>query len=426
MEKTCSLPCLLFLSHVILSYTVTLTAAGGGFGVGGSSGRGGSVLVGGGVNFPTAPPSFSNKLDLAYRALQAWKSSITEDPHGLLSSWVGPNVCSYKGIFCSSDQEDGTASPGSGRTFVAGIDLNRADIAGVLVKDLAALTDLALLHLNSNRFSGSIPGSFQALAALKELDLSNNLLSGAFPAVTLSMPSLVYLDIRFNDFSGPLPEELFETARLDAILLNNNRFQGDIPESLAGSQASVINLANNVLSGDIPASLGVMGSRVREILLLNNRLTGCIPEGLGLLSNVEVFDVSYNSLRGQLPDTISCLDQIQVLNLGHNRLSGILSDMVCTLKSLMNLTVAYNFFSGFSQDCEKLYDRNIGFDYSGNCIPDRQFQRPRPECSVGQGDGLSCLRAPAVKPLVCGAVNVLAGTVSGLASTSSHPPSPHP
>ncbi|KAK4781215.1 hypothetical protein SAY87_017321 [Trapa incisa] len=153
-----------------------------------------------------------------------------------------------------------------------------------------------------------------------------------------------------------------------------------------------------------------MGSKVREILLLNNQLTGCIPEGLGLFSNVEVFDVSYNSLTGQLPDTISCLDRIEVLNLGHNQLSGILSDMVCTLKNLMNLTVAYNFFSGFSQDCEKLYYRNIWFDYSANCIPDRQFQRPQPECSVGHGAGLSCLRVPSVQPLVCRAVKVLGGT----------------
>ncbi|KAK2980862.1 hypothetical protein RJ640_003089 [Escallonia rubra] len=33
--------------------------------------------------------------------------------------------------------------------------------------------------------------------------------------------------------------------------------------------------------------------------------------------------------------------------------------------------VAYNFFSGFSQECAKLYFRNVGFDFSVNCIPGR-------------------------------------------------------
>lgn len=200
MEKTWPLPrlqhhffFLLPLHHIMLSQTVTAAAAAaaGGFGVGGGvgigiGGGGGGVWVGGGVNVPMAPPS-SEKLDLAYKVLQAWKSSITGDPNGYLRSWVGPNVCSYTGVFCSSS----SAVP-----FVAGIDLNRAKLEGVLVKDLAGLTDLALLHLNSNRFSGSIPSTFQGLVSLRELDLSNNVFSGPFPEVILSMPSLVYVDLR--------------------------------------------------------------------------------------------------------------------------------------------------------------------------------------------------------------------------------------
>ncbi|OWM66091.1 leucine-rich repeat extensin-like protein 6 [Punica granatum] len=436
MKKSCPL-LLLLLLHIIFSPSLTAAVAGGfGVGIGIGGGGGGGVWIGGGINTPAAPPS-SYKLDVAYKALQAWKSSITGDPHGLLRSWVGPNVCSYKGVFCSSapeeeeEEEEQVGSSSSSSTssrvsFVSGIDLNRANLEGTLVRDLAALTDLTLLHLNSNRFSGTIPITFRALASLQELDLSNNLLSGPFPSVILSMPSLVYLDLRFNDFSGPIPEDLFERPRLDAILLNNNRFQGEIPESMARSQASVVNLAYNELSGSIPAGLGFMGSKVREILFLNNRLTGCIPEGVGLFSEVEVFDVSYNSLTGQLPDTISCLDQIEVLNLAHNQLTGVLPNMICSLKSLLNLTVAYNFFSGFSQECSKLFDRNVGFDFSANCIPDRQLQRPPPECSAGSGTELSCTRIPAVQPLVCGAMAILGGTIGDLTSTSTPPSSPPP
>ncbi|KAK4764298.1 hypothetical protein SAY87_013736 [Trapa incisa] len=428
---------LLFLLHFLLHNVLTppsVVAAGGfsiGIGIGGSGGGGGGVWVGGGFETPMAPPSYGvgGGLDVAYRALQAWKASITSDPHGLLRSWVGPNVCSYKGVFCSSTFQDEGGGGGGGGPYVVGIDLNRANLEGSLVEDLTALTRLTLIHLNSNRFSGTIPAGFQALVSLQELDLSNNHLSGPFPAVILSMPSLVYLDLRFNGFYGPLPEILFSRPGLDAILLNDNRFYGEIPVSLLGSQASVINLANNQLSGSIPASfgLGLDGSKVREILLLNNRLTGCIPQGIGLFSDVEVFDVSRNSLTGHLPDTISCLDRIEVLNVGHNRLTGILPEMVCSLRTLLNLTLAYNFFSGFSQGCSRLLYGGVGFNFSANCIPEWQLQRPPLECSAGgAGAGLSCFRVPVVEPIVCGAMGFLGRAISGLSSTPTPPSTSHP
>ncbi|PRQ46737.1 putative leucine-rich repeat-containing, plant-type, leucine-rich repeat domain, L [Rosa chinensis] len=376
-----------------------------GFGVGGGVGvsvgpvgvgGGGSVWIGGGINGQN-PPSGSSSSDLgrAYTALQAWKSAISDDPTKVLDTWVGPDVCSYKGVFCA-DSEDG-------QTFVAGIDLNHANLKGILVKELSFLTEMSLIHLNSNRFSGTIPDTFTDLNSLQELDLSNNQFSGPFPTTTLYIPNLIYLDLRFNNFTGSIPDELFN-KNLDAIFLNNNQFEGELPQSLGNAQASVINLANNKFSGNFPSNFGFIGTKLKEILFLNNQLTGCIPEGVGLFSEIQVFDVSFNSLAGHLPDTISCLQEIEVLNLAHNKLSGVLPDLVCSLKSLVNLTVAYNFFSGFSQECAKLYYRNVGFDFSLNCIPGKNMQRPQPQCSLIPGGGLNCLRIPGAKPLVCGSV----------------------
>ncbi|KAK9266630.1 hypothetical protein L1049_003582 [Liquidambar formosana] len=378
-----------------------------GVGIGNGGGGGGGVWIGGGINgqTPSGPPV--SNLNNAYTALQAWKSAITDDPLGILATWVGSNVCSYRGVFCADPQE---MSDSTG-PVVAGIDLNHANLEGTLVKELSLLTDMSLLHLNSNRFSGTFPDSFRDLSSLQELDLSNNQFSGHFPTVTLLIPKLIYLDLRFNYFSGPIPDDVFN-KNLDAIFLNNNQFEGQIPSNLGNSPASVINLANNKFSGNIPTSFGFMGTDLKEILLLNNQLTGCIPEGVGLLSQVQVLDVSFNSLMGHLPDSISCLDGIEVLNLQHNKLSGVLPDLVCSLRSLVNLTVAYNFFSGFSQECAKLLFRNVGFDFSLNCIPGKDEQRPQPECSVIPGGGLSCLRIPSVRPLVCGSLVATQDTVA--------------
>ncbi|XWS72115.1 hypothetical protein CRYUN_Cryun02cG0012700 [Craigia yunnanensis] len=391
---------LAFILWQIIPTEASITVGGGvGISIGNAGGGGGGgVWIGGGINNSPTPsgPSVS-KLSSAYTALQAWKSAVIDDPLGILKTWVGSDVCSYKGVFCADPQ--GAMDSASG-PFVAGIDLNHANLQGILVRELSVLTDISILHLNSNRFSGTVPDTFKDLSSLQELDLSNNHFSGPFPIVTLYIPNLVYLDLRFNSFSGAVPEDLFN-KRLDAIILNNNQFEGELPQNLGNSPASVINLANNKFSGNIPASFGFMSSKLKEILLLNNQLTGCIPEGVGLFSEMQVFDVSHNSLMGHLPDTISCLSDIEVLNLAHNKLSGALPDLVCSLRSLVNLTVAYNFFTGFSQDCSKLFYRNPGFDFSLNCIPGRDMQRPQPECSVIPGVGLSCLSIPFAQPLVC-------------------------
>lgn len=140
--------------------------------------------------------SNTSTLNNAYIALQSWKSTIKDDPKGILNSWVGSNVCDYKGVFCQDSS-------------VTGIDLNHGGLEGILVKELSLLKDMTLLHLNSNSFTGTIPDSLKDLFALTELDLSNNQFSGPFPTIILQIPNLAYLDLRFNLFSGPIPNLVF-------------------------------------------------------------------------------------------------------------------------------------------------------------------------------------------------------------------------
>ncbi|XP_031488519.1 leucine-rich repeat extensin-like protein 4 [Nymphaea colorata] len=342
----------------------------------------------------TRTPSPSN----AYLALQSWKSAIISDPFGVTTTWVGPNVCTYKGVFCSS------SIPMASDQVVFSIDLNHAQLGGTLVQELSYLADLSILHLNSNNFSGSIPDTFSDLINLTELDLSNNQFSGPFPSVVLRLPRLVFLDLRYNRFSGAIPYELFALG-LDAIFLNDNEFAGQIPMSLGSSFASVINLANNNFSGSLPTNFGYIGSRLREILFFNNEFTGCIPEGVGLFTQMVVLDLSFNSLRGELPSSLACLSGIEVLNVAHNEFFGFLPDVLCSIKSLFNLTVSYNFFSGVSQECSRLGYRNVGFDVTGNCISGRKMQRPLPECAGFEGE-FSCIRVPSadLPPSLCRAL----------------------
>ncbi|KAE9462795.1 hypothetical protein C3L33_05294, partial [Rhododendron williamsianum] len=250
------------------------------------------------------PPNFTfpnPRLRAAYIALQALKQAIISDPLNITGNWVGPDVCDYTGVFCAH------ALDNSSVLTVAGIDLNHGDIAGFLPEQLGLLTDLALFHINSNRFCGIVPKSFKKLKLLYELDLSNNRFAGKFPYVVLRLPTLKYLDLRFNEFEGTVPDELFDRP-LDAIFINHNRFRFELPDNFGNSPVSVIVLANNNFQGCLPASIGNMSATLNQIIMMQNGLRSCVPDAIGLLTNVTVFDVSYNELLGSLPDAIGNME----------------------------------------------------------------------------------------------------------------------
>ncbi|GKU96401.1 hypothetical protein SLEP1_g9642 [Rubroshorea leprosula] len=208
------------------------------------------------------------QLQQAYIVLQAWKNAVQSDPGKFLSNWVGPDVCSYKGVYCAPAPYNETLQ------VVAGIDFNNASLTGTVPDELGLLSDLALIHLNSNGFSGVLPTSLSNLNLLYELDLSNNHFSGPFPSVILSLPALHYLDLRFNEFQGPVPPQLF-TKGLDAIILNDNNFTGSLPPALNGNSPSAIILANNNFGGCLPPSIANFANSLDELLFSNYKFSGC-------------------------------------------------------------------------------------------------------------------------------------------------------
>ncbi|RWV84605.1 hypothetical protein GW17_00053672, partial [Ensete ventricosum] len=327
-------------------------------------------------------PSFrfpNPRLRDAYVALQAWKQAILSDPHNFTGSWVGPNVCSYHGVFCAQ------LPCNRSLTVVAGIDLNHADIAGYLPEELGLLTDLALFHVNSNRFCGTVPQKLRQLTRLFEIDLSNNRFAGKFPRVLLELPSLKFLDIRFNEFEGGVPRELFDKP-LDAIFINHNRLAFDIPDNIGNSPVSVIVLANNRFRGCLPASLGNMSNTLNEIILMDNGLRSCLPPEIGLLRKLTVFDISFNQLLGPLPEEIGRMVSLEQLDVAHNLLSGRIPESICHLPHLQNFTFSYNFFTGEPPSCLKVQS----FDDRRNCLPDRPLQRSGKQCGSFLSHSVDC------------------------------------
>ncbi|KAK6152094.1 hypothetical protein DH2020_014729 [Rehmannia glutinosa] len=324
--------------------------------------------------------NFENpNLRQAYIALQAWKQAIFSDPFNFTANWTGPDVCSYGGVFCAASTSN------SSIRVVAGIDLNHADIAGYLPDELGLLTDLALLHINSNRFCGVVPESFKRLKLLFELDLSNNRFVGGFPKVVISLPSLKFLDLRFNDFEGGVPTKIFD-KKLDALFLNDNRFRFGIPENLGNSPVSVLVMANNNLGGCIPGSIGKMGKTLNELILMNDNLTGCLPPQIGMLKKLTVFDVR------PLAAEISRMRSLEQLNVAHNRFTGEVPGGVCGLPRLQNFTYSYNYFTTEAAQCRRFGGGKV-YDGKENCIPNKRDQRSAKECSSDDAKAFDCRKS---------------------------------
>ncbi|KAG6736416.1 hypothetical protein POTOM_060822 [Populus tomentosa] len=263
-------------------------------------------------------PTSNQRLHQAYIALQAWRRVIYSDPNNFTTNWVGPDVCSYKGIYCAPAIDDPKIR------VVAGIDLNFADIAGFLPNELGLLSDLALIHLNSNRLCGIIPQ-------------------------TLTNPfTSIELDVSTTDLA--ITPQLFQ-KRLMRYSLINNRFTSAVPAFLGGTSASVVVIANNNFKGCLPPSIANLADTLEEFAAYQHKL---------------------DSLSGLL---------IGAAKLAHNLMTGIVPQGVCILPNLANFTFSYNFFCEEEGICMNLTSKGIKYDDRRNCLPEKPLQRSQKECN---------------------------------------------
>ncbi|KAL7155019.1 hypothetical protein ABFS83_03G045400 [Erythranthe nasuta] len=361
--------------------------------IGGSAAAGGIVLP---IPQPPALPPLPSddqlifadeRLAVVFPVIQKFKNIIISDPFNITATWVGSDICSYRGFYCESPPDNKSASA------LASIDFNGFQLtAPTLVGFLDSLPDLALFHANSNNFAGAISPAIGNLKYLYELDLSNNKFAGAFPAAAvLGMTGLSFLDLRFNFFSGSVPPQLFFNTKfalgLDALFLNNNNFLTRFPDDAAaaagggGGHIAFLTLANNKFFGPIPRSVSRSLSNISEILLVNNMLSGCLPHELGLLTDAVVFDGGGNRLTGSLPVSLGCLRKLEVMNFAGNLLYGSVPEIVCGIGSLANLSLSDNYFTRVGPVCLGLMKSGV-LDLRKNCVPGLPLQRSWAECGA--------------------------------------------
>ncbi|XVF39883.1 hypothetical protein PTKIN_Ptkin01aG0068700 [Pterospermum kingtungense] len=314
------------------------------------------------------------RLAIVYPVIQKFKSIITSDPLGITKTWVGSDICSYKGFYCDNPPDNKSA------VAVASIDFNGFQMSAPTLDDfLDQLPDIALFHANSNNFSGTLSPNIAKLRYLYELDISNNQFSGPFPTAVLGMSGLTFLDIRFNLFTGSVPAQIF-TQNLEALFINNNNLMIQLPENIGNTHVLLLTLANNKFNGPLPRTIFKAFSALSEVLLLNDLLTGCIPYEIGLLKEAVLFDAGNNQLTGPLPFSLACLQNLEQLNLAGNLLFGMVPEVVCELGKFVNLSLSDNYFTHVGPQCRVLIERGV-LDVRNNCIPDLPFQRSVVDCA---------------------------------------------
>ncbi|CAK9152707.1 unnamed protein product [Ilex paraguariensis] len=347
---------------------------------------------------PVPPPKnlvfVDQRLAVVYPAIQKFKSIITSDPLGITKSWLGSDICNYKGFYCDTPPDNKTA------IALASVDFNGFHLtAPTLDGFLDQLPDIALFHANSNNFSGTISPKISNLPYLYELDISNNQFSGSFPTAILGMNSLSFLDIRFNFFTGSVPPQLF-MKDLDVLFINNNNFMQKLPDNIGSSHILYLTLANNKFFGPIPRSFPKSLSTVSEVLFLNNMLSGCLPYEIGFLKQAAVFDVGNNQLTGPIPFSLGCLENVEVVNFAGNFLFGVVPDVVCALGNLVNLSLSDNYFIQVGPLCRKLILSGV-LDVGKNCIPGLPLQRSVAECVAFFAQPINCPFMPTYTFIPC-------------------------
>nr|XP_019704778.2 probable LRR receptor-like serine/threonine-protein kinase At3g47570 [Elaeis guineensis] len=269
-------------------------------------------------------------------ALLSFRSLISDDPSGSLTSWNDSlHLCDWRGVTCGSNTRRVTA-----------LDLASLGLVGSLSPALANLTYLRRIHLPENKFHGDIPQELGCLPHLRYLNLSSNSLEGGIPASLSHCSHLQTISLDDNKLQGVIPGNLSQCSRLQTVGLSKNMLQGYIPMSFVNlSSLTYLQLSNNSLTGAIPYFIGSMSTLNYLDLSANNFIAG-IPPPLGNLSTLAHLDLSQNNLEGGIPPSLGKLSSLTFLYLAFNSLSGVIPPALWNLSSLTLFGVGHNKLHG--------------------------------------------------------------------------------
>lgn len=163
----------------------------------------------------------------------------------LLSKWMtASNACTWNRITCENGQ-------------VFSLQLgSRLAPRGTISPDIALLSSLSNIDLDSTNMSGGLPSSLQAMTQLTSISISNDktgqkdayssgqqqeqqlLLRGTIPSRRVSL----YTELHGNNFSGQIDSSLGMLTQMEYLLLGENGLTGTIPSQWGHNLTALFHL----------------------------------------------------------------------------------------------------------------------------------------------------------------------------------------
>ena len=215
---------------------------------------------------------------------------------------------------------------------------NNSDLVGYF-PELHLSSHLKHLCVKETRFFGEIPASIGNLVSLEYLDFTYCNLSGLIPPSLGNLSMLTYLDLSGNHFMGQIPSSFSNLTKLTYLLLFSCGLDGKFPIGILQlPNLQFLELSNNSdLVGYFPESH--LSSHLKYLSVERTRFSGEIPASIGNLVSLEYLDLTYCNLLGLIPPSLGNLSMLTNLYLSGNQFWGQLPFSFSNLTKLTHLVI---------------------------------------------------------------------------------------
>ncbi|KAG1355086.1 receptor-like protein EIX1 [Cocos nucifera] len=315
-------------------------------------------------------------------ALLGFKEGL-KDPTNRLSSWVGDDCCTWKGVAC--DNSTGHVIKLDLRNPHSFEYYKKWSLGGELRPSLLGLKHLNYLDLSMNKFGSiRIPEFMGSFRRLRYLNLSYAGLGGPIPHQLGNLSSLQYLDLSYNyyyydNFQGPYGFLTIDNAlwipHLSSLRYLNMTFVKFREGGVHWLQA--INMLPSIIEvrlsdcgiNIIPLSLPHVNFTSLSVLdLSDNSINSTIPGWLFNISSLEYLDLRDNFIWGIIPPAIKNLSSLQYLDLSGSSINSTIPGWLFNISSLEHLDLHANNFWGIIPPAMKNLSSLQYLDLYGNSI----------------------------------------------------------
>ncbi|KAI7750469.1 hypothetical protein M8C21_028940 [Ambrosia artemisiifolia] len=224
-------------------------------------------------------------------ALLEFKHSV-KDKYEMLSSWVGSDCCSWKGVRCDGATGSVVSLLLKGNYYSYGRDYLKEEyylVGDKVNASLAELRHLQHLDLSSNNFKGSqIPKFIGSFKQLSYLNLSNACFNGIIPHHIGNLSNLKVLDLASFPYS-------------DYMLSSNDIAWVSRLSSLEHLDLSSVNLSQSKNVDMVFYMIPSLTYLSLQLCELSNVDLHLHLNSSKILPNIEHLDLSSNLFQGQLP-----------------------------------------------------------------------------------------------------------------------------